>query len=500
MNLLQYLLAPIVIVYTFAMMILVSYIANMVYLALIGLKQGRRLHENKIRPLTEFPFVTVQLPIYNEWYVAERLLDACAALDYPRDRFEVQVLDDSTDDTVALVAKKTNRLREDGLNIVHIHRDNREGFKAGALANGLASARGGFVAIFDADFLPQPDFLERILPHFDRDDIAFVQSRWGHLNRDYSLLTLLQSFSLDAHFAIDQLARSGEGYVFNFNGTAGVWRKSAILDAGGWQADTLTEDMDLSYRTFLRGWSARFAAEVEAPAELPVSFTAYRRQQYRWARGSLECAIKYIPRIWQSDFSFSRKLQATFHLTGYLLHLLTIVLILLYPLLLFLALQYPVLLQPIGIGLTMNLLAIMPALYFLTAQHLLRRRWLFGFPLIFLMSMFASGMALNTLRALFQIAQKRSVPFERTPKFGITRRAQSWFQNRYLVEVDSLVFYEILLALFNLWTASLAFRSGYLLMMMYACFFALGLFFCSGVTLFQSFSARFKRDVEPASA
>lgn len=507
MSVLPYLLAPIVVAYTFSMGILIIYLTNMVYLAIVGLSKRNFLQKNITAPTAtlgdekeDLPFVTIQLPIYNERYVVERLIDACAAIDYPKHLFEIQVLDDSIDDTKDILSEKVNQLKKQNVNIFHIHRDNRNAFKAGALANGLESANGEFIAIFDADFVPQPDFLKRLLPHFKNGHIAFVQSRWGHLNRDYSLLTLLQSFALDAHFAIDQLARSTSQYVFNFNGTAGVWRKSAILDAGGWQADTLTEDMDLSYRVFLKGWSAHYAGDVEAPAELPVSFTAYRRQQYRWARGSLECAIKYIPVIWQSDFSFAKKFQATLHLTSYLLHLLAIALMLFYPLLLLFAVQYPTLLEPIGIGLLLNTLVLLPAFYFTVAQHVLKKRWLLSLPLIFLMSMFASGMVLNTVRALLQIAQKRIVPFERTPKFGITHRTQNWLGNRYQVKIDYLILFEFFLAFFNLWTAWLAFHSGYFLIMMYAFFFAFGLFFFAGSTLFQSISTRFFHHAKPDSA
>ncbi|MBL8090300.1 MAG: glycosyltransferase [Anaerolineales bacterium] len=505
MNPLSYLLAPIVVAYTFSMGVLIVYLSNMVYLALLGIHKQKFLQAkvslNSVFSVAKpLPFVTIQLPIYNERYVIERLIDACASLDYPKHLFEIQVLDDSTDDTKEIVANKVNQIKQKNINIHHLHRDNRSGFKAGALANGLQFAKGEFIAIFDADFLPQPDFLKRMLPHFENQNVAFVQARWGHLNRDYSLLTLLQSFALDAHFAIDQLARSTSNYIFNFNGTAGIWRKSAIQDAGGWQADTLTEDMDLSYRVFLKGWSAYYAGDVEAPAELPVSFTAYRRQQYRWARGSLECAIKYIPIIWKSNFSFAKKFQATLHLTGYLLHLLAILLMFFYPLLLSFALQYPSLLEPIGIGLLLNALVLLPAFYFTVAQQLLKKGWLFSLPLIFLMSMFASGMVLNTARALFQIAQKKLVPFERTPKFGITHRAQNWLGNRYQIKIDYLILFEFLLAFFNLWTAWFAFQLGYYLMMMYAFFFAFGLFFFAGFTLFQSISARFFRDVKPDSA
>ncbi len=499
MDILQFILAPVLIAYSLAMSILLVYISNMVYLALMGLKERKKLSRPMPVLLEEWPRVTVQLPIYNEWYVAKRLIESAAALEYPRGVLEIQVLDDSTDETVSLVAKKVKQLQAQGVDVVHIHRDSRDGFKAGALANGLQKSKGDFLAIFDADFLPNPDFLRRVLPRFDHERVAFVQARWGHLNRDYSLLTLLQSFSLDAHFAIDQLARANTNYVFNFNGTAGVWRKSAIVDAGGWKADTLTEDMDLSYRAFLCGWSARYAGEVEVPAELPVSFMAYRRQQYRWARGSLECAIRYIPVIWNSKFSFARKFQATLHLTGYALHLLTLVLIVLYPFLLLFATKYPTLLAPIGIGVMMNFLVFAPAMYFVVAQQLLRRRWFFSLPLIFLMSIFSSGLILNTMRAAMQILQKRTIPFERTPKYGITRRAQPWFSSRYQVKVDILIFYEILLALFNIWVSWFAWSTNHFLIMIYAFLFALGLFFASGLTLLQTLSARFARDPQPAS-
>lgn len=495
----DYLLAPILVGYSLVMATLILYVSNLFYLILVGAKNQGKLQP--IPSVTEInpPLVTVQLPVYNEWYVAERLLDACAELDYPRDRIEIQVLDDSTDETASMIAKKVNELRARGVDILHLHRTNREGFKAGALAKGLESAKGEFIAIFDADFMPQKDFLLRMIPRF-AGNTAFVQARWGHLNRDYSLLTLLQSFSLDAHFAIDQLARSSGGYVFNFNGTAGVWRKSAILDAGGWHADTLTEDMDLSYRVFLRGWRAVYAGDVEAPAELPVSFTAYRRQQYRWARGSLECAFKYLPVIWRGDFPFARKLQATFHLTGYLLHMLTVLLMLFYPLLLLFARDYPFLLAPMGIGLAMNFLAAAPAVYFISAQHFLKRRWLSSIPLVFMLSILASGMVLNTMRALVQILQGHVVPFERTPKYGITRRSQPWRGSRYLIQFDVLVVFEAALGAFNLWTAWIAWDSGYYLMMIYAFFFALGLFFFSASTFIQSLSLRFLRDPQPASA
>ena len=247
MNWLDLFFIPVAIIYLLVVSALFVYGINFFYLALGAWRKRQVLVGRSSLALTSLPTVTVQLPVYNEWYVAARLIEAAAALDYPSELLQIQVLDDSTDETVSLIAETVQRLRVDGIHIDHLHRANRHGYKAGALADGLMQASGEFVVVFDADFVPRPDFLKRILPYFESDRVAFVQARWAHLNRDYSLLTLLQSLSIDAHFAVEQLARAQLGYWFNFNGTAGVWRKEAILDAGGWTAQTLTEDLDLSY-------------------------------------------------------------------------------------------------------------------------------------------------------------------------------------------------------------------------------------------------------------
>lgn len=493
MNLLSYLLAPVVAAYALVMLLLVVYIFNMLFLASRGLKQRAKLSRMQTTVLQAFPAVTVQLPIYNEWYVVERLLDACAALEYPRSMFEIQVLDDSTDDTAVLIAKKVKHLQAEGVNIIHLHRANRDGFKAGALANGLATAKGEVIAIFDADFIPPRDFLLRMLPRFDHERVAFVQARWGHLNRDYSLLTLLQSFSLDAHFAIDQLARSSTDFVFNFNGTAGVWRKSAIVDSGGWKAETLTEDLDLSYRAYLRGWRARYAGEVEAPSELPVSFTAFRRQQHRWAHGGFDCAVRYIPQIWKSDATLTRKIQASLHLTGYLIHLLLFACVFLYPLVVAISERYPGLISLFGIAVVFNFTALAPIALVAVAQNSLRKRWFALLPYMVALAALGAGLMLNTLRAAWQVWAGRRGAFERTPKYGITARAQKWESRRYYVKVDWLVLFEIVLALFNLGTVWLAWQNSNWLIALYAGIFAAGLFFNSGLTILQAIQRRFPR-------
>ncbi|MCH8318423.1 MAG: glycosyltransferase, partial [Bacteroidetes bacterium] len=303
-------------------------------------EEGKVLNISKEYALN-VPFVTIQLPLYNELYVVERLIDAVSALKYPKDRFEIQVLDDSTDETVKIVAKKIQELQQGGgkippsgrtmssghrasivggrgaknVQIHHIKREKRTGFKAGALAEGLKIAKGEFIAIFDADFIPDKDFLLKTIPYFQNEQTGVVQTRWGHINKDYSLLTKLQAFGLDAHFSVEQTGRNAGGHFINFNGTAGVWRKKCIIDAGGWQSDTLTEDLDLSYRAQLKGWKFKFLENVVSPAELPPTMNALKTQQFRWTKGAAECARKNLWKVLKSaKISLSTKIHAFFHL------------------------------------------------------------------------------------------------------------------------------------------------------------------------------------------
>ncbi len=491
MNWLDAFFIPIAIIYLLVVSALFVYGLNFFYLSFRAWTTRHTLKQWNLEVADRFPRVTVQLPIYNEWYVTARLIAAAAALDYPRHLLEIQVLDDSTDETVDIAAKIVDRLQADGLQIVHLHRLVRRGYKAGALADGLKCANGEFIAIFDADFVPTPDFLKRILPHFDHDRVAFVQARWSHLNREYSFLTFLQSLSIDAHFAVEQLARANFGFWFNFNGTAAVWRKAAILDAGGWRAQTLTEDLDLSYRAFLRGWEARYAGEIEVPAELPVTFSAYRRQQHRWARGSFECALAHLPQVWQSDAALSRKIESTLHLTGYGVHLLLFALTLLYPVVVLISAVYPSLVSLFGIALLFNFTAFAPTAYFAVAQQALGRRWLYFLPSILFMTVLGAGMMLNTLRAAIQAGFGRQAAFERTPKYGVSRGKQAWDGSRYRVRMDGLVIGELALACLNIWTVWLSWRTSNWLIMVYAFLFALGLLFTSGATLAQYVRQRF---------
>src|SRR5215216_3124277 len=295
--------------YFFVLVILAVYGWHRYYLVYLYMKHKGR-QPVPAGTLDSLPAVTIQLPIYNEMYVADRLIDAVCKIDYPRELLEIQVLDDSTDETRSVAEQAVRRNAAAGVDITYLHRTDRTGYKAGALEAGMKVAKGEFIAIFDADFIPTTDFLERTVPFFADPKIAMVQARWGHINQDYSLLTKVQSILLDAHFVLEHGARNRAGCFFNFNGTAGVWRRAAIEDAGGWQHDTLTEDLDLSYRAQLRGWQFVFLPNLIAPAELPVEMNSFKSQQHRWAKGSIQTCRKLLPQILRSNISFGEKAEA----------------------------------------------------------------------------------------------------------------------------------------------------------------------------------------------
>ncbi|MDJ0364052.1 glycosyltransferase [Hymenobacter sp. H14-R3] len=370
-----------------------------------------------------WPSVTVQLPLYNERNVVERLLDAAAALDYPADRLLIQVLDDSTDAGVALAAARVAHYRAAGHRIAHVRRPTRQGYKAGALAHGLAETDAEFIAIFDADFLPEPDFLRRVIPYFTSPDIGMVQTRWGHLNEHDSLLTRLQAFGLNAHFLVEQVGRQAGGHFLNFNGTGGVWRRACITDAGGWHADTLTEDLDLSYRAQLRGWRFRYLPQVVAPAELPAHLDALQAQQHRWNKGAAETARKHLGRVWRTPgLPLATRLHATFHLLNSSVFAVILLMALLSVPLLFVRAYQPgfELVFRLAAGFVLTLLPL--AYYYYTAW---RRagpqggRW-FG-PTFLLFLALSMGLALHNARAVVQGWLRRASPFVRTPKLGAGR-------------------------------------------------------------------------------
>lgn len=363
------------------------------------------------------PCVTVQLPLYNERAVAARAIAAAAALDWPRDRLEIQVLDDSTDDTAALVAAEVAAWRARGVDVVHLHRRDRAGWKAGALDAGRAVARGELHAVFDADFVPPPDFLRRTVGAFAEPRVAMVQARWDHLNRDASLLTELQALLLDGHFAVEQAGRAAAGACWNFNGTAGVWRAAAIAEAGGWQADTLTEDLDLSYRAALAGWRFVYADAVRAPAELPADLAAFKAQQFRWAKGSIECARKLARPVVRARWPRWRRVEALFHLTHNLPYLITLVALLAGGAAIALGHGPPwaLLVHVVSVATT---LAVLGA--FVVTADSPRLRTLARVPALVALT---AGMAVSQSRAIVLGALGRVTPFERTPKDGGVGRA-----------------------------------------------------------------------------
>ncbi len=386
------------------------------------------------------PKVTVQLPIYNELYVVERLIDAIANFDYPSDRLEIQVLDDSTDHTHELIAKKVQQWLAKGIDIKHLTRKQRTGFKAGALQFGLEQACGEFIAVFDADFLPHPDFLKRTLPHFHKPEIGMVQTRWGHLNRDYSMLTRLQAFGLDAHFSVEQSGRSQAGSFINFNGTAGVWRKSCVVDAGGWSADTLTEDLDLSYRAQMKGWEFSYLEDVVAPAELPVLMPAVKSQQFRWNKGAAETAKKNFWKILTAEWSITRKIHALFHLLNSSVFVCLLVAGVLSIPMLFIKNANPEFRQVFDLG-SIFLIGFFAIAYFywvankkMHPQRAGRYFWKI-FPSFLTVSM---GLSLHNAIAVLEGFFGFKSPFIRTPKFNIRHSQDQLRKNIYMAKKLSL--------------------------------------------------------------
>lgn len=380
--------------------------------------------------LPELPTLTIQLPIYNEMYVVERLIQSVCNLRYPKDRLQIQILDDSTDETVAICARQVEKYRQLGFDMQHVTRQNREGYKAGALENGLCTASGEFIAIFDADFLPEPDLLEKMIHYFSDPKIGMIQSRWGHLNEDYSLLTKVQSMLLDGHFLIEQTARCRSGRFFNFNGTAGIWRRECIEEAGGWAGDTLAEDLDLSYRAQLAGWKFMYLPDVITAAELPVEMNGFKTQQHRWAKGSVQTCKKIVPVLWKSNLPFKIKLEGTIHLTANLAYLpLMLLCFLLNPNLLHVphGWRWMVLVDfPIFIAASVSIM-----LFYVCAQKDLHRDWKRRLPLVPVLMAVGIGLSINNAKAVIEALFNHQTDFARTPKYGMKQSLETWREKRY---------------------------------------------------------------------
>ena len=416
--------------YFFVLIILAVYGWHRYYLVYLYLRN--RDKEPKPGPaLSPTPAVTIQLPLYNEMYVADRLIEAVCRIHYPREQLEIQVLDDSSDETRGIAELAVRRFAAEGIDIKYFHRTDRTGYKAGALEAGLKVARGEYVAIFDADFIPSPDFLVRLMPHFADPGIGMVQARWGHINQDYSLLTKIQSILLDGHFVLEHGGRNRGGRFFNFNGTAGIWRRRAIDDAGGWQHDTLTEDLDLSYRAQLRGWRFVFVSDVIAPAEVPVEMNAFKSQQHRWAKGSIQTCRKLLSRILRSDVPLGVKAEAFFHLTANFN----------YPLMCVLSiLMFPSMVIRYNMGWYEMLLIDVPLFFaatfsvcnfYMVCQREIHRDWRARLKYLpFLMSI-GIGLSINNTRAVFEALFNKQTEFARTPKYRIEGESDEWVGKRY---------------------------------------------------------------------
>ncbi len=435
---------------------LLPYFAVMIVLALYGIhrytmcyqyfKYRKNNNPNPPRHFEELPIVTIQLPIFNEQFVIDRLIEAVCAIDYPREKLEIQVLDDSTDETREVAGGIVDRYAALGAPIVYIHRANRHGFKAGALEAGLKVAKGEFIAIFDADFVPPPDWLMKVIHHFAEPEIGMVQTRWAHLNRSYSMLTEIEAILLDGHFVLEHGARFRSGEFFNFNGTAGMWRRQAITDGGGWQHDTLTEDTDLSYRSQMAGWKFKYLADVECPSELPIEMTAFKTQQARWAKGLIQTSIKILPRVFRSNASRRIKIESVYHLTANLSYPLMIVMS---------ALLIPAMICRFYQGWFQMLLIDFPlftassfsiaVFYLMSERELFPKTWKRTFFYLPFLMAIGIGLTVTNTKAVMEALLGIKSAFVRTPKYRVAQKGEKSQAAKYRKRLKLSPWIELLL-------------------------------------------------------
>jgi cellulose synthase/poly-beta-1,6-N-acetylglucosamine synthase-like glycosyltransferase len=473
--------------YFFVLIILAIYGWHRYYLVYLYMR-NRDKEPRASAPLAPAPPVTIQLPLYNEMYVADRLIDAVCAIDYPREQLEIQVLDDSTDETQSIAELAVRRYAAEGIDIKYYHRADRVGFKAGALEAGLRSARGEFITIFDADFIPTPDFLRRLMPHFADPGIGMVQARWGHINQDYSLLTRIQAILLDGHFVLEHGGRNRSGRFFNFNGTAGVWRRAAIEDAGGWEHDTLTEDLDLSYRAQLRGWRFVFLSDLIAPAEVPVEMNAFKSQQHRWAKGSIQTCCKLLPRLLRAKLPLAVKAEAFFHLTANFN----------YPFMCLLSvLMFPAMVIRYNMGWYEMLLIDVPLFFaatfsvcnfYMVCQREIHRDWRTRIKYLpFLMSI-GIGLSINNTRAVIEAVFNRHGEFTRTPKYRIEGEADEWISKKYRQSVAVQPLVELALGLYFTFTVFYALTNQIYGTVPFLVLFQIGFLYTGLVSIVQQYA------------
>ena len=474
--------------YFFVVIVLAVYGWHRYYLVYLYMR-NRDKQPKQGPPLNPTPVVTIQLPLYNEMYVADRLIDAVCKIEYPRELLEIQVLDDSTDETQSIAELAVRRFAAQGIDIKYIHRTDRTGYKAGALEAGLKAARGEFVGVFDADFIPTTDFLTKLMPHFADPGVAMVQARWGHINQDYSLLTKIQAILLDGHFVLEHGARNRGGRFFNFNGTAGVWRRTAIDDAGGWQHDTLTEDLDLSYRAQLRGWRFVFVPDLIAPAEVPVEMNAFKSQQHRWAKGSIQTCRKLLPQILRANVPLGVKAEAFFHLTANFNYILMCVLS---------VLIFPSMVIRYNMGWYEMLLIDVPLFFaatfsfcnfYLVCQREVHADWKSRAIYVpFLMSV-GIGLSINNTRAVFEALFHRESEFKRTPKYRIEADADEWIGKKYRQSVAVQPLIELAFGLYFTWTAFYALANGIYGTLPFLVLFMVGFLYTGVLSVVQQYAS-----------
>ncbi len=473
--------------YFFILVILAIYGWHRYYLVFLYMKHKDE-HPVPADPDPPLPLVTIQLPVYNEMYVVDRLIQAVCRIDYPRELLEIQVLDDSADETCAVAEAAVQRFAAQGFDIRYFHRDDRTGYKAGALDAALKVARGRFVAIFDADFIPPREFLRRAVPYFSDPRVGMVQARWGHINQDYSLLTKVQSILLDAHFVLEHGGRNRSGRFFNFNGTAGIWRRDAIESAGGWQHDTLTEDLDLSYRAQLAGWRFVFLQDLISPAEVPVEMNAFKSQQHRWAKGSIQTCLKVLPAILRAPIPLKVKAEAFFHLTANFNYVLMSLLSLL---------MFPAMVIRYNMGWYEMLLIDVPLFaaatlsvcnFYVVCQREIYPDWVSRLKYLpFLMSI-GIGLSVNNTKAVFEALMDKKSEFARTPKYCIEVAGDEWVSKKYRQSVAIQPLIELALGLYFTATVFYALANGIYGTLPFLVLFQIGFLYTGLMSIVQQYA------------
>ena len=468
--------------------IMTVYTLNFNYLSYMSTKnsENQKIKKKMNYTIATCPLVTIQLPVYNEKYVATRLINAICSMDFPKERMEIQVLDDSDDETSEIIENLVNSYKEIGFNIASFHRVNRAGYKAGALKEGLKFAKGEFIAIFDADFIPPSDFLSKALRYFDDSKIGLVQGRWGHINEMYSILTKAQAVSLDFHFFIEQKAKSLTHLFMNFNGTAGIWRTLCIKDAGGWHTGTLVEDLDLSFRAQMKGWKCIFDEDLVANAELPVQMNAAKRQQFRWAKGSVQVAKKLlIILLSHRKLPIDTKIQIFIQLTKHIINPLFLIQFLIFPILLVTNYQiYDTAWAP-ALGIVAYLL-LGPATYLIMIRKIWGGNWRTKALQYLFMIFYATGISINNSVAIFDAIVGRKNEFLRTPKFGIMEKNQDWRNNKYVLPFTKTTLLEIFFGAYGCITIAICLLSGYPILVPLIALQTIGFIYVAYLSIIQS--------------